>query len=104
MCDICRKQEIEKAYKALKLNGFASSDYPYGYDYDHSHNPKLLAASAAPTIKEKPTVWIKRLKFGGHRNNNSPNNIHLKGASFIQQRLKLERENAEKALRLNGAF
>ena len=95
MCEICQRQEIEKAYKALRLNGFEPSYY-----YDHGHKLSGASSLETPIPKEKPTVYIKRLKFGGH----NPNSIHLKGASFIQQRFKLERENAEKALRLNGAL
>jgi hypothetical protein len=74
-------QELERAYKALRLNG---DTYPI-------YNPKLLAASAM-----KPTLHIKRLKF-----HHSPYNIRLKGAAFIQKRLEIEREDAEKALSLN---
>jgi hypothetical protein len=87
LCDICRKQELEKAYKALKLNG----------DFSPIYNPKLLAASV-----KKPTVWIKKLRFTGH----SPNNIKLRTASPMRcpEELKKERENAEKALSLNFGF
>jgi hypothetical protein len=74
-------QELERAYKALRLNG---DTYPI-------YNPKLLAASAM-----KPTLHIKRIKF-----HHSPYNIRLKGAAFIQKRLEIEREDAEKALSLN---
>jgi hypothetical protein len=84
LCENCRREEIENAYKALKLNG---DTYPI-------YNPSLLAASAM-----KPTLHIKRLKF-----HHSPNNIRLKGAAFIQKRLEIERENAEKALSLNYGF
>jgi hypothetical protein len=77
LCENCRKEEIEKAYKALRLNGDNSS-YPI-------YNPGLLSASA--------------MKF-----HHSPYNIRLKGAAFIQKRLEIERENAEKALSLNYGF
>jgi hypothetical protein len=61
----------------LRLNG--------GPDYDPDIE-RLLAASSA---NKKPTFRIKRLGSG-----------KLKGASSLQK----ERENAEKALRLNGAW
>jgi hypothetical protein len=47
----------------------------------------LLAASSS--TKKKPTFRIKRFNSG-----------KLKGASYLQ----MEREKAEKALRLNGGF
>lgn len=88
MCELCRKQELEKAYKALRVNG---DDSPY--------YPRLLAASS---YHKKPTVWIKKLRFAGH----SPNNIKLKTALFIPcpEQLKREREKAEKAMSLNYGF
>jgi hypothetical protein len=84
LCENCRREEIEKAYKALRLNGDNSPIY----------NPRLLAASTM-----KPTLHIRRLKF-----HHSPYNIKLKDASFIQKRLEIEREDAEKALSLNCGF
>ena len=88
MCEICKQQELEKAYKALKLNG---DTYPI-------YNPRLLSASV-----KKPTLWIKKLGFTGH----NPNNVKLRTASYsmpCQEQLKKERENAEKALSLNCGF
>jgi len=92
LCEICKRQEIEKAYKALRLNGGVSY-YPYG---SNDYNPKLLGASSGSGLgsscnsastfnvnRKKPTVWIKRLRFG-----HSPYNIKLRGASFIQKRLE----------------
>jgi hypothetical protein len=46
LCENCRKEEIEKAYKALRLNGDNSS-YPI-------YDPGLLSASAM-----KPTLHIR---------------------------------------------
>ncbi len=88
MCEICRNQEIEKAYKALRLNG----------DFTPIYDPRLLAASAM-----KPTLHIKRLRFAGH----SPYNIKLRTASYSRpcpEELRKERERAEKALSLNCGF
>ena len=86
----CTEEQIERATKALKLNGGPA----FAYDYD----PRLLAASS---LNRKPTLKIKRLSFSGP-------GIKLKGASSIQRQLMerqkaldLERINAEKALRLN---
>jgi hypothetical protein len=73
--------EKEKAAKALKLNGFDSivpSLYPIG-------------------DKVKPTLRIRRIK-PQHRNPTK----YLKGASVIQDKLKREKERAEKALKLNS--
>jgi hypothetical protein len=87
LCEICRRQEIEKAYKALRING----------DYSPIYNPKLLAASV-----RKPTLWIKRT---GH--SHSPYNIKLRTASYSRpcpEELRKERERAEKALSLNCGF
>ena len=132
MCDICRNKEIEKAYKALRLNSGVSY-FPYG---SNDYNPKLLGAS-----KKKPTILYKRLKFSGH----SPYNIKLRDASgsdvgfgssfgsssysfaegsyaispdadgivrlkgaplmmMRQRQQELEKERADKALRLNYGF
>ncbi|MGB7558692.1 MAG: hypothetical protein WBM37_09265 [Nitrososphaeraceae archaeon] len=87
MCDICKRQELERAYKALRLNG----------DFTPIYNPRLLAASV-----KKPTLHIKRLRFAGH----SPYNIKLRTASSMRcpEELRKERENAEKALSLNCGF
>ena len=95
LCDTCTRHEIEKAYKALRLNGDVSINYyPDG---SNNYNSKLLGAS-----NKKPTLWIKRLKFGSDY---SPYN---RGASSIQnqnqKRLEIERENADKALSLNCGF
>jgi hypothetical protein len=88
LCEKCKQQELEKAYKALRLNG----------DTNPIYNPKLLAASA---IAMKPTLHIKRLKFAGH----SHNNIQLRVASSpYPERLMMEREKAEKAMSLNYGF
>jgi hypothetical protein len=89
LCELCTSQELEKAHKALSLNGDTSSIY--------NQNLRLLSASA-----RKPTLWIKRLGFRGH----SPNNIKLKTASLIPcpEQLKSEREKAEKAMNLNFGF
>ena len=95
------EEQLERATKALKLNGGPA------YDYD----PRLLAASS---LNRKPTLRIKRLSFGA----SARPIIKLKGASssslqrqlFERQRQmeiieqkerELERINAEKALRLN---
>jgi hypothetical protein len=89
VCELCRKEELEKAHKALSPNGDTSSVY--------NQNLRLLAASAI-----KPTLWIKKLGFAGH----SPNNIKLKTASSIKcpEELKNEREKADKAMSLNYGF
>jgi hypothetical protein len=89
LCELCTNQELEKAHKALRLNGDTSSVY--------NHNLRLLGASS-----RKPTLWIKRLGFTGH----SPYNIKLKTASLIKcpEELKREREKAEKAMNLNFGF
>ena len=79
----CPEEQRERATKALRLNG--------GLDYNHI-TERLLAASS---LKKKPTIRIKRLGYSGP-------GIKLKGASSIQRRLQLEKEKAEKALRLNG--
>ena len=50
----CTEEQIDRANKALRLNG--GSDYNYDYD------PRLLAASS---LNRKPTLRIKRLSFGG---------------------------------------
>jgi hypothetical protein len=88
MCETCRRTELERAYKALRLNG---PNYPI-------YNPRLLAASAI-----KPTLYIKRI---GH--SHSPNNIKLRTASSYSwpcpEEIRKERENAEKALSLNYGF
>ena len=78
----CSEEKIERANKALKLDG--------GADYE----PRLLAASS-----NKPTIRIKRLSFSGY----NPNSIKLKGASTLQrQLLGQEKIKSEKALKLNG--
>jgi hypothetical protein len=89
LCELCTSQELEKAHKALSLNGDTSSIF--------NQNLRLLSASS-----RKPTLWIERLKFAGH----SPNNINLKTASLIPcpEQLKREREKAEKAMSLNYGF
>jgi hypothetical protein len=69
------EEEKEIAAKMLRLNG--------GPDYNPEVE-RLLAASSS--LKRKPTFRIKRLG--------------LKGASSIS----MEREKAEKALRLNSGF
>jgi hypothetical protein len=88
LCELCTSQELEKAHKALSLNGDTSSVY--------NQNLRLLGASS-----RKPTLWIRRLGFAGH----SPNNIKLRTASSYWMRcpeeLKREREKAEKAMSLN---
>jgi hypothetical protein len=88
LCEKCKQQELEKANKALALNGDTSPNY---------HYPKLLAASAM-----KPTLHIKRIGFAGH----SHNNIQLRTASSIKcpEELKKEREMAAKAMSLNYGF
>jgi hypothetical protein len=85
LCELCTTQELEKAHKALSLNGDTSSNY--------NQNLRLLSASAS---SRKPTLHIKRLGFRGH----SPNNIKLKTASSIPcpEQLKRDREKAEKAI------
>jgi hypothetical protein len=91
LCELCTTQELEKAHKALSLNGDTSSNY--------NQNLRLLGASSK---SRKPTLWIKRLGFRGH----SPNNIKLRTASAIPcpEQLKREREKAEKAMSLNIGF
>jgi di/tripeptidase len=106
ICSISSSQEIEKAYKALRLNGDVSRYYPYG---SNDYNPKLLGASSTCGLasvnnninsnSKKPIIHIKRLKF-----RHSPYNIRLRGASLIQKRLQIERENADKALSPNFGF
>ena len=96
----CSEDQIERANKALRLNG--------GSEY----NPGLLDASS---LNRKPTLKITRLSFSG------PGiKLKLKGASNLDSNLQrqllerqrqieiterkereLERINAEKALRLN---
>jgi hypothetical protein len=89
LCELCTSQELNKAHKALSLNGDTSSIY--------NQNLRLLGASS-----RKPTLWIKRLGFAGH----GPNNIKLKTASSIPcpEQLKREREKADKAMSLNIGF
>jgi hypothetical protein len=91
LCELCTNQELEKAHKALSLNGDTSSVY--------NHNLRLLAASAS---SRKPTLWIKKLGFRGH----SPNNIKLRTASSMRcpEELKRERKKADKAMSLNCGF
>jgi hypothetical protein len=91
LCELCTNQELEKAHKALSLNGDTSSIY--------NQNLRLLAASAS---LRKPTLWIKKLGFAGH----SPKNIKLKTASVIPcpEQLKRDWEKAEKAMNLNFGF
>jgi hypothetical protein len=72
------EEQMERASKVLKLN--------VGTDYE----PRLLAASS-----KKPTISTKWLSFNGP-------GVKPKGASSIQRQLQLEKEKAEKALRLNG--
>jgi hypothetical protein len=104
----CPEEQVERANKALRLNGGSDCNYDPGF--------RLLAASSFSSNK-KPTLRIKRLSSG---TNASPI-IKLKGAlnpnSKIQRQLserqrqieitekkerELERINAEKALRLNS--
>ncbi|MGA7542726.1 MAG: hypothetical protein WBW34_06655 [Nitrososphaeraceae archaeon] len=89
MCEICKQQELEKAHKALSLNGDTSSIY--------NQTLRLLSASS-----RKPTLHIRRLGFTGH----SPNNIKLKIASSIPcpEQLMREKEKAVKAMSLNYGF
>jgi hypothetical protein len=89
LCELCTSQELEKAHKALSLNGDSSSIY--------NQNLRLLAASS-----RKPTLYIRRLGFTGH----SPNNIKLRSASSIKcpEELKRQREKADKAMSLNIGF
>ena len=89
----CTEEQIERANKALRLNGGSA----------YNSDPRLLAASS---LNRKPTLKIKRLSFSGSGSGTGPV-IKLKGASSLNsniQRQLLEREriNAEKALRLNG--
>jgi hypothetical protein len=89
LCEKCKQLELEKAYKALKMNGDDSPNYNY---------PKLLSASS---ISRKPTLHIKRIGFTGH----SHNNIQLRMASSpCPERIKEEKEKAEKAMSLNYGF
>jgi len=86
LCEKCKQLELERAYKALRVNGGTESPY----------YPKLLAASAM-----KPTIHIKRLKFMGHNHNN----IQLRMASSLcPEELRKQKENAEKAMSLNIGF
>jgi hypothetical protein len=89
LCELCTTQELEKAHKALSLNGDISSIY--------NQNLRLLGATAI-----KPTIHIKRLRFAGH----SPNNIKLKTASSIRcpEQLKRQREKADKAMSLKNTL
>ena len=89
------EEQLERATKALKLNGGPA------YDYD----PRLLAASSFSSNR-KPMLRIKRLSSGA----SARPIIKLKGASSSglqrqllerQKVLDLERINAEKALRLS---
>jgi hypothetical protein len=90
LCEKCKQQELEKAYKALSLNDYTS---PFQY----LNYLMLLAASS-----RKPTLHIKRRGFAGH----SHNNIQLRIASSIKcpEELEREREKAEKAMSLNYGF
>jgi hypothetical protein len=93
LCELCTTQELERAHKALSLNGDGDTSSYY------NQNLRLLSASAKT---RKPTLWIKRLGFRGH----NPNNIKLRVASAIKcpEELKREREKAEKAMSLNIGF
>jgi hypothetical protein len=75
------EEEMERVGKMLRLNG--------GPEYSPA-TERLLAASS---LKEKPTVRIKRLS------SNVPG-IKLKGASSIIKQKREEREKAEKVLKL----
>ena len=90
------EDQKERAAKALKLNGF---DY---YDYDNS---SLYPVSNTPGSIAKPTIMIKRLPLQVRRKSRPDCPVmRLKGASTIQDKVKLEREKAEKALKLNSGF
>jgi len=64
----CSEEQIERANKALRLNG--------GSDYDYDPGFRLLAASSF-TSNRKPTLKIKRLRSGA----GTGPVIKLKGAS-----------------------
>jgi hypothetical protein len=73
----------------LKLNGFDND-----YNYTPTYPSKQIGS------KPKPTLRIKRLKSKQYDNPAK----YLKGASVIQDKLKLEKEKAENALKLNSLF
>ena len=80
----CTEEQIERANKALRLNG--------GSDYDY--DPRLLAASSS---NRKPTLRIKLLSFSGP-------GIKLKGVSSSNsnlQRQLLERQKLIEIERIN---
>jgi hypothetical protein len=83
--------ELEKAYKALRLN--AGSVY-------FTPPTKLVAASysTSSSAQQKPTVRIKRLYPELAIGSGNKKIIKLKGASSIRKEI----EKAEKVLRLNG--
>ena len=99
MCELCTTQELEKAHKALSLNGDTSTIY--------NQNLRLLGATS-----RKPTLWIKKLRFGSSKKStlwikrlrsasHSPNRTKLRMAS---SRPCQEKEKAEKAMSLNYEF
>lgn len=79
------KELRDRAAKALKLNGFDSI-------------PTLYPISPPIGSKAKPTIRIKPLE----NNRSMGMGFKLKGASAIQDKLKREKEKAEKALKLNS--
>lgn len=73
----------------MKINGIDN----------HNIQASLYPIPTPTGSKVKPTIRIKRLKPGADLPIKG-----LKGASAIQNRLKREREKAEKALKLNSLF
>ena len=78
----CTEEQIDRANKALRLNGGRS-------DYD----PRLLAASS---LNRKSTLKIKRLSFGGpgiklKSKLKGASNLNINSNSNIQRQL-LERQ------------
>jgi hypothetical protein len=66
LCDICRRKELEKAYKALRLNDGFEGGYGNGFgneSFAHYTNisPKLLGASTS-SIKRKTHSTHKAIK------------------------------------------
>lgn len=82
------EEQRDRAAKAIKLNGIDSCPtlYPISQPIGNKDKDRI-----------KPTIRIKRLKPTLPIKS-------LKGASALQDKLKREKEKAEKALKLNSLF
>jgi hypothetical protein len=105
MCELCTSQELEKAHKALALNGDTFSYYNQnlGLLYASSKKPTLWIKKlrSASSRTRKPALWIKKLRSASANTGYNPNSIKLRTAS---SRPCPEKEKAEKAMSLNYGF